>query len=164
MFLDTEKGSLTRCGVPVCVSEQLKRVDEGMDQINQDMRQAEKNLTDLSKCCGLCVCPCDRYTVHSELLKAPKSLLCVIMLFSTFSVCCACMYHDNSWNKYVAGFNTHLWMNLTLIAMSSIEQTGSGCFWSLAYFTLITLFFISCIELQRRSYFRQSGSIHVLHR
>ncbi|XP_076013661.1 synaptosome associated protein 23.1 isoform X2 [Genypterus blacodes] len=39
--------------------EQLKRVDEGMDQINQDMRQAEKNLTDLSKCCGLCVCPCD---------------------------------------------------------------------------------------------------------
>ncbi|XP_031703692.1 synaptosome associated protein 23.1 isoform X1 [Anarrhichthys ocellatus] len=40
--------------------EQLRRVDEGMDQINQDMRQAEKNLTDLSKCCGLCVCPCDR--------------------------------------------------------------------------------------------------------
>ncbi|TNN36797.1 Ephrin-A2 [Liparis tanakae] len=33
--------------------EQLKRVDEGMDQINQDMRTAEKNLTDLSKCCGL---------------------------------------------------------------------------------------------------------------
>lgn len=32
-----------------------------MDQINQDMRQAERNLTDLSKCCGLCVCPCDRY-------------------------------------------------------------------------------------------------------
>ncbi|KAK3537857.1 hypothetical protein QTP70_019836 [Hemibagrus guttatus] len=40
--------------------EQLRRVDQGMDQINQDMRQAEKNLTDLSKCCGLCVCPCDR--------------------------------------------------------------------------------------------------------
>ncbi|XP_061600292.1 synaptosomal-associated protein 23-like isoform X2 [Cololabis saira] len=40
--------------------EQLRRVDEGMDQINQDMRQAEKHLTDLSKCCGLCVCPCDR--------------------------------------------------------------------------------------------------------
>lgn len=36
-----------------------------MDQINQDMRQAEKNLTDLSKCCGLCVCPCDRYTSPS---------------------------------------------------------------------------------------------------
>uniref|UniRef100_A0A8D3C260 Synaptosomal-associated protein n=1 Tax=Scophthalmus maximus TaxID=52904 RepID=A0A8D3C260_SCOMX len=40
--------------------EQLKRADQGMDQINQDMRLAEKNLTDLSKCCGLCVCPCDR--------------------------------------------------------------------------------------------------------
>ncbi|KAM9842330.1 synaptosome associated protein 23.1 isoform 2-T3 [Aulostomus maculatus] len=42
--------------------EQLRHVEEGMDQINQDMRQAEKNLTDLSKCCGLCVCPCDRVT------------------------------------------------------------------------------------------------------
>ncbi|XP_053192352.1 synaptosomal-associated protein 23-like [Scomber japonicus] len=42
--------------------EQLRRVEEGMDQINDDMKQAEKNLTDLSKCCGLCVCPCDRVT------------------------------------------------------------------------------------------------------
>lgn len=40
--------------------EQLRHVEQGMDQINQDMRVAEKNLTDLSKCCGLCVCPCDR--------------------------------------------------------------------------------------------------------
>ncbi|XP_032882614.1 synaptosomal-associated protein 23 [Amblyraja radiata] len=40
--------------------EQLKRIDEGLDQINQDMKEAEKNLTDLSKCCGLCVCPCSR--------------------------------------------------------------------------------------------------------
>ncbi|XP_064421106.1 synaptosomal-associated protein 23 [Latimeria chalumnae] len=40
--------------------EQLGRVEEGMDQINQDMKEAEKNLTDLTKCCGLCVCPCSR--------------------------------------------------------------------------------------------------------
>ncbi|XP_063039827.1 synaptosomal-associated protein 23-like isoform X2 [Engraulis encrasicolus] len=40
--------------------EQLQRVEQGMDKINEDMRQAEKNLTDLSKCCGLCVCPCDQ--------------------------------------------------------------------------------------------------------
>lgn len=31
-----------------------------MDQINKDMREAEKNLTELNKCCGLCVCPCNR--------------------------------------------------------------------------------------------------------
>ncbi|XP_067099669.1 synaptosomal-associated protein 23-like isoform X2 [Osmerus mordax] len=42
--------------------EQLKGVEQGMDQINQDMKQAERNLTDLSRCCGLCVCPCDRVT------------------------------------------------------------------------------------------------------
>lgn len=37
--------------------EQLNRIEEGMDQINKDMREAEKNLTELNKCCGLCVCP-----------------------------------------------------------------------------------------------------------
>jgi synaptosomal-associated protein 25 len=37
--------------------EQLDRIDEGMDQINQDMKEAEKNLTGMDKCCGLCVCP-----------------------------------------------------------------------------------------------------------
>uniref|UniRef100_A0A3P8WJR4 Synaptosomal-associated protein n=1 Tax=Cynoglossus semilaevis TaxID=244447 RepID=A0A3P8WJR4_CYNSE len=36
--------------------EQLERVEEGLDQINSDMREAEKNLTDLGKCCGLCSC------------------------------------------------------------------------------------------------------------
>ncbi|MEE6492567.1 hypothetical protein FKM82_016604 [Ascaphus truei] len=40
--------------------EQLNRVEEGMDQINKDMREAEKNLTELNKCCGLCVCPGSR--------------------------------------------------------------------------------------------------------
>ncbi|XP_028351219.1 synaptosomal-associated protein 23 isoform X1 [Physeter macrocephalus] len=42
--------------------EQLKRVEEGMDQINKDMREAEKTLTELNKCCGLCVCPCNRFS------------------------------------------------------------------------------------------------------
>uniref|UniRef100_A0A3Q3J6H9 Synaptosomal-associated protein n=1 Tax=Monopterus albus TaxID=43700 RepID=A0A3Q3J6H9_MONAL len=42
--------------------EQLKNVEQGLDQINVDMRKAENNLTDLSRCCGLCVCPCDRVT------------------------------------------------------------------------------------------------------
>ncbi|KAM5146713.1 synaptosomal-associated protein 25-like [Mantella aurantiaca] len=36
--------------------EQLERVDKGLEQINQDMREAEKNLTDMGKCCGLCSC------------------------------------------------------------------------------------------------------------
>uniref|UniRef100_A0A8C9DAE5 Synaptosome associated protein 23 n=1 Tax=Panthera leo TaxID=9689 RepID=A0A8C9DAE5_PANLE len=42
--------------------EQLNRIEEGMDQINKDMREAEKTLTELNKCCGLCVCPCNRLT------------------------------------------------------------------------------------------------------
>nr|XP_033807582.1 synaptosomal-associated protein 23 [Geotrypetes seraphini]XP_033807583.1 synaptosomal-associated protein 23 [Geotrypetes seraphini]XP_033807584.1 synaptosomal-associated protein 23 [Geotrypetes seraphini]XP_033807585.1 synaptosomal-associated protein 23 [Geotrypetes seraphini] len=37
--------------------EQLNRIEEGMDNINKDMREAERNLTELNKCCGLCVCP-----------------------------------------------------------------------------------------------------------
>lgn len=40
--------------------EQLDRVEEGMDQINQDMRAAEKSLEGMEKCCGLCVLPWKR--------------------------------------------------------------------------------------------------------
>ncbi|XP_051502677.1 synaptosomal-associated protein 23-like [Myxocyprinus asiaticus] len=40
--------------------EKLRRVEEGVDQIRQDMKQAQKNLNELSKCCGLCLCPCNR--------------------------------------------------------------------------------------------------------
>ncbi|XP_066542168.1 synaptosomal-associated protein 25-B [Hoplias malabaricus] len=40
--------------------EQLERIEEGMDQINKDMKEAEKNLTDLGNLCGLCPCPCNK--------------------------------------------------------------------------------------------------------
>ncbi|KAI2654182.1 Synaptosomal-associated protein 25-B [Labeo rohita] len=39
---------------------QLERIEEGMDQINKDMKEAEKNLTDLGNLCGLCPCPCNK--------------------------------------------------------------------------------------------------------
>ncbi|KAA0708463.1 Synaptosomal-associated protein 25-A [Triplophysa tibetana] len=42
--------------------EQLERIEEGMDQINKDMKDAEKNLNDLGKFCGLCSCPCNKHT------------------------------------------------------------------------------------------------------
>jgi len=41
-------------------TEQIDRIGEGLDQINQDMRAAEKNLEGMEKCCGLCVLPWKR--------------------------------------------------------------------------------------------------------
>ncbi|KAG6935608.1 synaptosome associated protein 23 [Chelydra serpentina] len=52
--------------------EQLSRIEGGMDQINKDMREAEKTLTELNKCCGLCLCPCNR-TKNFESGKSYKS-------------------------------------------------------------------------------------------
>lgn len=46
--------------------EQLERIEEGMDQINADMREAEKNLTGMEKCCGLCVLPCNKSASFKE--------------------------------------------------------------------------------------------------
>lgn len=40
--------------------EQLDRIEDGMDQINEDMREAEKNLSGMEKCCGLCILPCGK--------------------------------------------------------------------------------------------------------
>ncbi|CAB1339962.1 unnamed protein product, partial [Coregonus sp. 'balchen'] len=39
--------------------KQMERIEEGMDQINKDMKDAEKNLNDLGAFCGLCSCPCN---------------------------------------------------------------------------------------------------------
>ncbi len=41
-------------------SEQLDHIEQGMIQINEDMREAEKNLQGMEKCCGLCVLPCNK--------------------------------------------------------------------------------------------------------
>lgn len=41
-------------------AEQLDRIEEGLDQINKDMKEAEKNLTDMARCCGLCIWPCTK--------------------------------------------------------------------------------------------------------
>ncbi|VDP77616.1 unnamed protein product [Echinostoma caproni] len=38
-------------------SEQLRRVDQNMDVIHEDMMVAEGQLEELEKCCGLCVLP-----------------------------------------------------------------------------------------------------------
>lgn len=47
------------------IIEQLDRIEEGMDQINADMKEAEKNLTGMEKCCGICVLPCNKYVKQS---------------------------------------------------------------------------------------------------
>lgn len=46
--------------------EQLDRIEEDMDKINADMKEAEKNLTGMEKCCGICVCPCQKMLVRAE--------------------------------------------------------------------------------------------------
>lgn len=70
-----------RChGLPYAAApktEQLDRVEEGMDQINADMREAEKNLSGMEKCCGICVLPCKKY-VHLVLSNNVAKNICVI--------------------------------------------------------------------------------------
>lgn len=38
--------------------EQLERVEQGLDNINSDMKEAEEHLKGMEKCCGLCNLPC----------------------------------------------------------------------------------------------------------
>lgn len=41
-----------------------------MDQINADMREAEKNLSGMEKCCGICVLPCKKYVYYFSNLSS----------------------------------------------------------------------------------------------
>ena len=42
------------------VAEQMERVEGGLDNINQDMKEAEEHLKGMEKCCGLCNLPCGK--------------------------------------------------------------------------------------------------------
>jgi synaptosomal-associated protein 25 len=46
--------------------EQLDRVEEDMDKINTDMKEAEKALTGMEQCCGLCTLPCGKSKEFQE--------------------------------------------------------------------------------------------------
>lgn len=46
--------------------EQLNRIEDGMDTINKDMKDAEKQLTQLEKCCGCITCPWNKVTPHED--------------------------------------------------------------------------------------------------
>merc|ERR1712131_177943 len=45
--------------------EQLNRIEEGMDTINKDMKDAEKHLTQLEKCCCF-TCPWNKVPPHED--------------------------------------------------------------------------------------------------
>lgn len=53
--------------------EQLDRIEEDMDKINADMKEAEKNLTGMEKCCGICVCPCQNPIAQGKEFKEDAS-------------------------------------------------------------------------------------------
>ena len=40
--------------------EQLNRIEKGLDDINADMKEAEKHITQMEKWCGLCLMPWNR--------------------------------------------------------------------------------------------------------
>lgn len=46
--------------------EQLDKIEEDMDKINVDMKEAEKNLTGMEKCCGMCIFPCGKNKEFKE--------------------------------------------------------------------------------------------------
>ena len=53
--------------------EQLDKIEEDMDKINVDMREAEKNLTGMEKCCGICIFPCGKNKEFKEDANTWKS-------------------------------------------------------------------------------------------
>ncbi|KAI3421942.1 hypothetical protein GPALN_012481 [Globodera pallida] len=55
--------------------EQLERVEQNLDLINTDMKEAEEHLKGMEKCCGLCVLPClkgNDFEKNSEYAKTWK--------------------------------------------------------------------------------------------
>ena len=54
------KGEVRKYLIRYCVSEQLDHIEEGLDTINNEMKQAEQALKKMGKCCGACFLPWKR--------------------------------------------------------------------------------------------------------
>jgi len=39
-------------------ADKLRKVNQDLTEINQDMKATERTLTQMEKCCGCCTCPC----------------------------------------------------------------------------------------------------------
>ncbi|KAF8567058.1 Synaptosomal-associated protein 25, partial [Paragonimus westermani] len=72
LFIISSCTSHSCCALPV---DQLRRVDGHMDVIHTDIQQAERNLEEMDKCCGLCVLPWKRSKkpTSDKLFKQPNS-------------------------------------------------------------------------------------------
>lgn len=46
--------------------EQLDRIEDGLNNVNKDMKEAEDNLAGMEKCCGLCLCPWQKSNVEKD--------------------------------------------------------------------------------------------------
>jgi hypothetical protein len=58
------RGAITR---HILCAEELDRIEEGLDVINNDMKQAEIALKKMGKCCGLCTMPWKRLDILQKI-------------------------------------------------------------------------------------------------
>ncbi|XP_023698934.1 synaptosomal-associated protein 23-like [Paramormyrops kingsleyae] len=74
MAEETQETGVKTLGMLDDQGNKLNDIETGLDKINEDMKVAEKNLTEMSKCCGLCLCPCNRVkTTDRGYRRAPDS-------------------------------------------------------------------------------------------
>lgn len=52
--------------------QQLDNIEVRLNDMNADLKQAEKNMTQLERCCGCCLCPCG--TKGNKFMKKNKKL------------------------------------------------------------------------------------------
>ncbi|KAI3354387.1 hypothetical protein L3Q82_018500 [Scortum barcoo] len=103
--------------------EQLERIEEGLDQINSDMKEAEKNLTDLGKCCGLCSCDNGRPAWEKTLyVKFVQHLHFVYKMLSLVARLLCCFKKDLKTSSYTVFVISAA---ATLERLKAFEESGA---------------------------------------
>lgn len=62
---ESQKAGATTLETLYTQGEQLRRVDENMDGIHEDLSAAQRDLEEIDKCCGLCVLPWKKKKSHA---------------------------------------------------------------------------------------------------
>jgi hypothetical protein len=66
MCVESEEAGTRTLGAIAQQGEQLNKIEEDMDTIRKDVREADKALTGMEKCCGVFSCPCSSSNVKVD--------------------------------------------------------------------------------------------------
>lgn len=73
LAVETEESAIATTNNLAKQRDQLNLIEKGLDNVDEKIDDAQDRLDDLDKCCGLCICPWNRWARQKKIKKMVKN-------------------------------------------------------------------------------------------